>query len=303
MTDDEADIRRQRLIRILALAGVLIVLLVLSSSALLRLRALGLGCADWPACYGQVQSEAAGPSLTRVLHRLSASLAGASVVAIGVLAVSRPRRFARELTITALLLVLLVALAYLGRATPGAQVPAVALGNVLGGMLLAALLFHLALPARRQTPAPLWLRAVIWSALLLAFVQIALGVLTSASHSGLACPLLPRCDAVVFLPRWEWTEFDPWRAPAASAGVHAVHRIGGLLLLVLGALVAWGLRRRAPPLAIALCLLLAAQSALGAILVIRQLPLIAAVAHNFGAALLLLALVAARRLAGSGDSL
>lgn len=298
---DEADIRRLRLIRVLALAGVLIVLLVLSSSALLRLRALGLGCADWPACYGQVQSEAAGPSLARVLHRFSASLAGASVIAIGVLALSRPRRFVRELTIIALMLVLLVALAYLGRATPGAQVPAVALGNVLGGMLLAALLGHLALPACRQAPAPLWLRAAVWSALLLAFAQIALGVLTSASHSGLACPLLPRCNADAFFPGWTWTDFDPWRAPAASAGVHAAHRIGGLLLLLLGALAAWGLRRRAPPLALALGLLLAAQSALGIVLVIQQLPLAAAVAHNFGAALLLLALVAAQRLsAGRG---
>ena len=58
----------QRLLRAAALGGVLVVLLVTTSSAFLRLRALGLGCEDWPACYAQREAAApasAGPSAAR----------------------------------------------------------------------------------------------------------------------------------------------------------------------------------------------------------------------------------------------
>lgn len=294
---DASYARMQGLLRAAALGGVLVVLLVTTSSAFLRLRGLGLGCADWPACYAQrdAAQAAAGPSAARILHRLSATLAGAAVIGIGLIALGRARAFRRELALTAAMLALLVGLAWLGRATPGATVPAVAAGNVLGGLLLAALLWWLALGTRRGAArCPAWLSAAAWLALLLTFVQIGLGVLTSASHSGLACTAFPGCTAAGFPGTWSAAELDPWRPVAASASLHMAHRAGALASAATVALVAWGLRSIAPPLAAILALLLALQVGLGIALVVAGLPLLVALLHNVAAALLLLALVAAQ---------
>jgi cytochrome c oxidase assembly protein subunit 15 len=286
----------QRLLRVAALGGVLVVLLVTTSSAFLRLRALGLGCEDWPACYAQRETAAAAatPSVARIVHRLSAALAGAAVLGIGLIALGSPREQQRELAIAGVMLLLLAGLAWLGRATPGARVPAVALGNVLGGLLLAALLWWIALgPRRAPENGPAWLNAASWAALLLTFAQIGLGVLTSASHSGLACTAFPGCTLDGFPGPWSAAELDPWHPSAASASLHMAHRLGALASAIAIASVAWALRRRAPSLAAGLALLLAAQVAAGIALVLGSLPLPLAVLHNVLAALLLLTLVAA----------
>jgi cytochrome c oxidase assembly protein subunit 15 len=286
----------QRLLRAAALGGVLVVLLVTTSSAFLRLRALGLGCEDWPACYAQRDAAAApaGPSVARILHRVSATLAGAAVLGIGLIALGRARELRRELALAGLMLVLLVGLAWLGRATPGARIPAVALGNVLGGLLLAALLWWVALGRRRAAGrAPLWLVAASWAALLLTFAQIGLGVLTSASHSGLACTAFPNCTLAGFPGAWSAADLDPWRAADASPSIHMAHRAGAIVSTLAIASIAWALRTRALALAAALGLLLAAQAAAGVALVQASLPLPLAVLHNVLAALLLLGLVAA----------
>lgn len=293
---DNSYASTQRLLRLTALVGVIVVLLVTGSSAFLRLRGLGLGCEDWPACYAlpAAAQPAAGTSGARILHRLAASLAGATVIAIGLIALGRARDFRRELAITAGMLVLVAGLAVLGRATPGATVPAVALGNLLGGLLLAALLGWLALGRPRDTgTARGWAYLASCCALSLAFAQIGLGVLTSASHSGLACTALPGCTATGFPGAWSAADLNPWRPAAPSASLHMAHRAGALASAAAVALVAWGLRRRARGLAALLGLLLAAQIALGLALVLQALPLPLAVLHNVGAALLLLALVAA----------
>jgi cytochrome c oxidase assembly protein subunit 15 len=286
----------QRLLRAAALGGVLVVLLVTTSSAFLRLRALGLGCEDWPACYAQGATAAAasGPSAARILHRISATLAGAAVLGVGLIALGRRRELRRELALAAVMLFLLAGLAWLGRATPGARVPAVALGNVLGGLLLAALLWWLALGRRGASgTAPTWLTGASWAALLLTFAQIGLGVLTSASHSGLACTSFPGCSLGGFAGSWSATELDPWRQSSASASIHMAHRVGAVVSAVAVASVAMALRRRAKALTAALGLLLAAQVAAGIALVLGSLPLPVAVLHNVLAAGLLLALVAA----------
>jgi cytochrome c oxidase assembly protein subunit 15 len=307
MTTDDSLAGMQRLLRATALAGVLVVLLVTTSSAFLRLRGLGLGCEDWPACYAQPApvDAPAGAAVARVLHRLSAALAGAAAIGIGLIALGRARQFRRELAFTAAMLVLLLGLAWLGRATPGATVPAVAVGNVLGGLLLATLLWWLALgPARNAGVLPGWLPAASWAALLLTFAQIGLGVLTSASHSGLACTAFPGCTAEGFSGMWSAGDLDPWRTAAASASIHMAHRAAALASAAGVVLVAWGLRRVAAGLAALLAGLLVFQLGLGIALVLGSLPLPLAVLHNLAAAALLLALVAAHhRTAGRDQAL
>src|SRR5581483_11756590 len=295
-------------IRWIALLGVIVVLLVTSTSAFMRVRAAGLGCANWPACYGPDHAITVEPvPAARLLHRVSATLAGACAAAIAVLALARPRQLRRELLIAVLLLSVTVFLAALGRSTPGAKLPAIALGNVLGGMLMAALFAWVALGPRRGAPTSMGTRLISGSALFVLFVQIALGVLTSASYSSLACPAFPTCTSTAtwlpfhlqdFDPWRHLQDFDPWRVAGASPAVHIAHRYGSLAAALAVFLVAWRLGAAYPALRLFLIEVLLAQLALGAFLILGNLPLPLAVAHNLGAALLWLAAVTAHHRLG-----
>ena len=307
----------RRLLARVAQAGVLLVLLVTTSSAYLRLTSAGLGCVDWPACYGRAASpdatsEAAPPaSAARVLHRVSASAAGAAVLAIALIAFVNRRGLRHEFGVALALLALTLGLALLGRATPGAQSPAVPVGNLLGGMLMAGLLGWLALGGVRSTPASVpsaldngrrgrgggaWLSALALVALALA---IALGAMTSATYSSLACTTLPDCGGRWWPAAWSPSEFDmllPYaQRQGPSAALHLAHRYAALAVAVMTLAVAALLWRRARSLALVLSAVLALQLALGLGAVGLGLPLAITLLHNVTAALLLLALVAAHR--------
>lgn len=330
----------KRLLAHIALAGLVLVLLVTTSSAYLRLTAAGLGCADWPACYGRplaveparsahseaapaaaAETDAAGEgarpaTAARLLHRISASAAGAAVLAIALIAFANRRELRHELGVALVLLVLTLGLALLGRATPGAQSPAVPVGNLLGGMLMAGLLGWLALGGRREARHPeatapgttgqpqtrrgpgagTWLSAFALAALA---AELALGAMTSATYSSLACSTLPDCDDRWWPANWSAADFDmllPYSQRAgASVALHLAHRYAALVVAAATVAVAARLWRHAPGLAGTLAGLLALQFALGVCAVWLGLPLAVTLLHNVTAALLLLALVAAHR--------
>jgi cytochrome c oxidase assembly protein subunit 15 len=313
--DDSDFAARRRLLYWLALMGTVVVLLVTTSSAFLRVSAAGLGCEDWPDCYGRSDvsrpSELARASPVRLLHRISATLAGASVLGIGLIAFTQPRRLRFESIASGVLLLVTLGLALLGRATPEAIVPAVAMGNVLGGMLVASVLFRVALAQRvvlghddAGGTAPAWLPSLCWLALALTFVQIGLGVLTSASFSGLACTALPACTEQGFPGAWSPADLNPWRPAAGSPSIHMAHRVGTIAVAVAVLALVLGLGRLGPGsrrLRWVLLGLLAGQAMVGMLLVYLSLPRPLAVAHNLGGGLLLLALAAAHRLASAAD--
>jgi cytochrome c oxidase assembly protein subunit 15 len=292
----------QRLIARIALAGVLLVLLVTTSSAYMRLTAAGLGCADWPACYGQDAARSAAPvPVARLLHRLSASAAGAAVLAIALIAFVNRRRLARELGVAAVLLALTLGLALLGQATPTAQSPAISAANLLGGMLMAALLWWLALGSWRRagTTAPRWLPWLSGLALGALGVQLALGAMTSTTYSALACTTLPDCAGQWWPQNWSAAEFDPMRPlsdrAGPSAAIHLAHRYAAVAVAALVLALAAALWRHWRGFAFAVAGLLGLQVALGVLAVALQLPLGIVLAHNLAAVMLLLALVAAHR--------
>ncbi len=291
---DPSPARARRVIRAVAAAGILLVLVVLSMSALLRLRAAGLGCADWPACYGRADADATVPSLARLLHRVSAMAATFAVVSIGVIATSRPRLFRRELASSVVMFVLLVGLAVLGRYSAGAQSAAVPLFNVLGGMVLLALFARIATAGvRHDAHAPGWAHPLALAGLFVLLVQIGLGVLTSATFSGLACPDLVGCGngwALWPLPLASGSMF----APEAGAALHMLHRATALALLAVLLPLAWTLRHGQRALALLLVAAVLLQVALGLVMVAASLPLALAVAHNVAAALLVCVLSAAQ---------
>ena len=303
----------QRLLRVLASTGAALMLVVIVSSALLRLDQAGLSCADWPNCYGRVDPGAAatrGMLVARFAHRVAASTVGVVLFAALLIAVTQRPRPTRQIGITAAALAIALFLAALGARFPASSSeipsPAVILSNLGGGFALFALLWWLrltTLPAPvAEMPASLKL---LWTlALLATIVQIALGALVSAKFAALACPAFPACGS-------DWHAGDLLRSldptaerilapdgaiirPAALAALHVTHRLGALAVLALGAALVPALFRvGARGLAAIIALLLVAQTALGAAGVLSSFPLPLAVAHNTGAALLLVALVTA----------
>jgi len=136
-------------------------------------------------------------------------------------------------------------------------------------------------------------------------VQIMLGGWTSTNYAALACTDWPSCQGVAVPPMQFGDAFHLLRPLGTTAdgaalpfealtAIHWTHRSFAYLALAIGLAFAWRLRR-APELRAygnALMLLLCVQAGLGISNVLLQLPLPVAVAHNAGAALTLLCLVA-----------
>ncbi len=298
------DQPRTVLLQRTALICALLVFSIVGISAYIRLSAAGLGCTPWPQCYGQAL--AATPSATidvlRLLHRL---LAVALLPLLLLLLVGgfarKPAPWEQRWT-TVWALVVTLFLAVLGRWTAGAKIPAIALGNLLGGFLLFALCARMAFPGARQGTGSPPARGRRWrlAASTAVVVQVALGGLVSSGLAGLSCPDLFACA----LPTpFSWNALNPWHVPLADPTawpinpqgslVHLLHRLMGLITVVLVTVTAWrlldGSQRRT---GIVLLVLIALQLVLGILLVVAGLPLAAALAHNLLAALLLASLLA-----------
>jgi heme a synthase len=300
--------RTARMTALLATIAAALVLIVVASSAWLRLAHSGLGCDDWPACYGAFRDagEAARPvaphlAEVRATHRISAAVAGLAIVFCAVVWLSGTRAVRGITPLVIALLALTVALSVLGRYTPGAQLPAVAAGNMLGGMLLLALAWsiRIALAAPAATPAPVRLRWMARAGFVLVAAQIVVGALVSTKYAAMACTSFPDCHGAWWPPRLAWMVFDPWQ-PIAGIGadlalllrqsLHLVHRWGALLalagagLLVMAAHGAGGVLRQQ---GVALGALTMLQCALGVAMVVAPPHLALTVAHDLVAALML----------------
>lgn len=299
--------------------------IVIIVGAYTRLTDAGLGCPDWPGCYGRMiistqadyiaEAQAFWPerplqqdkAWIEMAHRYVAGLLGLMILAITVLAwAGRPAPRIRLLTGGLLLLVMFQALLGMWTVTLLLKPFIVAL-HLLGGMAIIGLLHWLTLelrPAPEPVPAGFNLTPWAVAALLVLILQIALGGWTSTNYAALACPDFPACQGKLWPPMDFGEAFVLWRGlgvdyeggvldgPARTA-IHMSHRIGAaitaaaLLALALPALRANATR----PAARALLALLFIQLSLGIANVVLNLPLMVAVAHNGVAALLLLSVV------------
>jgi heme a synthase len=290
--------------RALCIAAVALAFVVVVMGAYVRLSDAGLGCPDWPLCYGKplpaeiADRDALAKAWKEMGHRY---LAGTLGIAIVLLAIGAWRRRRQAALATAI--VLLVALqATLGKWTVTMLLkPAIVTAHLLGGMGTLALLVWLALAQWAHAPAPEMraLRASAAIALGALAVQIALGGWVSANYAALACPGLPLCrgQAMDFanafhvvreLGRTGEGDLLPLEALTAIHWTHRVFALVALAAVLAAAARAW---RYARGLAAAIAILVALQFALGVANVAAGLPLPLAAAHNAGAALLLAALV------------
>ena len=313
----------------LGLITTLLALCVVVLGAYVRLSDAGLGCPDWPGCYGHLDvprgadqiatANAAYPerpvetakAWKEMLHRYVAGVLGLLILGLAITAWRNRHAADQALVLPLALLGLVVFQALLGMWTVTLQLkPAVVTAHLIGGMTTLALLWWLTLrhsPHRSVGPAPSGLRP--WAVLGLAIVsaQIILGGWVSTNYAALACTDFPTCQAQ-WWPSMDLREaFIIWRGLGvnyefgvldhpARVAIHMAHRLGALMVLLYIGWLVWRVVRTSYGhelrwLAAALAALLALQVTLGIGNVLMSLPLPVAVAHNGVAALLLLALV------------
>ncbi|MCH9705344.1 MAG: COX15/CtaA family protein [Proteobacteria bacterium] len=300
--------------RKLLLFALPLTFLVVVVGSFVRLSDAGLGCPDWPGCYGQLigvaDSETAAAlhpdspydikkAWIEVGHRYIAGLLGLLILAAAVADWLARRR----LTLTLLLPLLVLFQALLGMLTVTEKLkPLIVVSHLVGGMTILAFIAAavtkrpLSVPLNRQAHRPLmrwWCLAMIVLAL-----QIILGGWVSSNYAGLACPDFPLCQGGVLPPQVDFSGFSLQRelhqgadgkavTAAALATIHWVHRSMAIVVLIIFAFfirTLWqqGAKREARGL-LGFTLL---QIIIGIINVLFQLPLWAAVAHNAVAAIL-----------------
>ena len=320
------------LFRRLALVATLVALVVIVMGAWVRLSHAGLGCPDWPGCYGHLtvgeavenadRANAAFPerplepekALKEMIHRYAASGLGLLILAMAILAWVNRRDPAQPMRLPGLLVALVVFQGLLGMWTVTLLVkPAVVTAHLVGGLTTMALCWWLALRVDRTTrpPGERGLRRLAVLGLAVLAVQIMLGGWVSTNYSALACPDFPTCQKS-FWPEMDFKDaFVLWRGLGidyeggvldhpARVAIHFVHRLGAVVTALVLGFLAWrairtGQSRAVRTAGAVLAALLVVQWTLGPVMVLKALPLELATAHNGVAALLVLAMVALLR--------
>lgn len=312
----------------LIIAATVLAFGVVALGAYVRLSDAGLGCPDWPGCYGKLspahaheeisQAHAESPhgpvshakAWKEMLHRYLASSLGLLIVIIGVMAWRQREKLQQGLGLPFFLIGFVILQGLFGMWTVTLKLtPIIVTLHLLGGMLTLSLLTWLWLRQSRDVAA---VRAVDAErllgyanfSLLVVFVQIALGGWVSSNYAALACADFPTCKGAWLPPIDLQHAFQLARDLGMTAqgallplealtAIHWVHRVGALVTLLVVGVLALRLMR-IPALARAgafIALVLTAQLSLGIANVLLSLPLPVAVAHNAVAALLLLSLL------------
>jgi cytochrome c oxidase assembly protein subunit 15 len=287
----------------LAFVALVLTFVVVVVGAYVRLSDAGLGCPDWPLCYGKPIPETGADhrAWKEMTHRWLAGTLGVLLFAL-LLAAWRTRQSPRLATAMAALVVFQAAL---GMWTVTLLLkPAIVTAHLLGGMTILALMtwFFLARTSPPMRPQGRTLRFPAAVGLATLAVQIALGGWVSANYAALGCPDLPLCLGQVVPPMDFANAFHVVRElgrtdegellpQAALTAIHWSHR---MFALVVVCVVAWAAARAAKVykgLGILIGALLALQFSLGVANVAFNVPLVLAAAHNAGAAALLASLV------------
>jgi cytochrome c oxidase assembly protein subunit 15 len=294
--------------------------------AFTRLSDSGLGCPDWPGCYGAASPIGAAPQISaeqavapsgkvtfgkawiEMIHRYLAMTVGVLVLVMTVVAWRERARLPFSPWWPTATLVWTIVQGLFGKYTVTLKLyPAVVTLHLVGGLVLLALLAlqHAAFSRRSDTAVALVgsLRTAARLALAVLAVQIVLGGWVSTNYAVLACTGFPQCNGQ-WWPAMSSAGFAPLRELGHAAdgsglgfdamvGIHMAHRLFGVIAaLVLGAL-AWRLARaggRARRYGAALAALLALQLGSGLSNVVLGWPLIAALLHSAGAAAMVLVL-------------
>jgi len=306
------------------LFAILFAAVVVLLGAYTRLVDAGLGCPDWPGCYGfltvpdtheeiriaeeayphaPVETHKAWPEM---VHRYFAGTLGLIIALLAFLAIKARKDAAQPLVLPLILLALVIFQAALGMWTVTmGLLPVVVMGHLLGGFTTLALLWLLLLrlsDGNRKAKSNR-LRTLAIIGIFVVFAQISLGGWTSANYAAIICTDFPTCQGH-WIPPLDFegafqirgedinNYLGGFMGNDARVTVHWMHRVGALIttlyLLFLSYSLAMQGRHKYASWLIAV---LTVQVTLGISNVLLSLPLHVAVAHNGIAALLLLSLV------------
>jgi cytochrome c oxidase assembly protein subunit 15 len=308
----------------LSLFATMLALCVIVLGAYVRLSDAGLGCPDWPGCYGSLsvpQSEVAiqkaqtvfpgstidsGKAWKEMAHRYLAGTLGLVILAIFLSGWRLKSNIKVHPLLPTALLVIVGFQAMLGMWTVTLLLkPAIVSAHLIGGMTTLALLTwiahrHWARTIVNGTVSPA-LKLAIRGALLILLGQVFLGGWTSTNYAALACTDFPTCHGV-WVPEMDFKDaFHLVRELGQSANggnltlpalvaIQWTHRIGALITFIYLAALALKVINIHHFRNIALLLLatLLIQVCIGIANLVLQLPLALAVLHNLGAALLII---------------
>jgi cytochrome c oxidase assembly protein subunit 15 len=306
----------------MAFAATCLAYVVILLGAYTRLSDAGLGCPDWPGCYGHVgvpkhmddvaaanqafpdRPVEAHKAWKEMIHRYFASTLGLMIFTLGVIAIRNRKEENQAFKLPLFLMALVVFQGMLGMWTVTIKLhPTIVMSHLMGGMTTLSILWWLTLRSgslfkfghvdsiyldKLKTPALIGLVIVV--------LQVMLGGWTSSNYAALHCVQFPTCVAGEFLPAMNFAEgfdflheFDKnyefgVMSNEARIAIHTTHRIGAVITALY---VIWlGLK----------LLLVTFQFILGVSNVLFSLPLLVAVAHNGGGALLLLTMVTVNHL-------
>ncbi len=316
--------------RKLVVVSILLAIIVVSLGAYTRLTHAGLGCPDWPGCYGLIdvpetseqieKAQAAFPdrpvepakAWNEMIHRYFAGALGLLILAIAFLSFKN-REVGTPIFLPLLILAVVIFQAALGMWTVTMKLmPVVVMGHLLGGLTTLSLLFLLYLRLKRihvreenRTLRKYAKYGVIGIVLLTG--QIALGGWTSSNYAALVCTELPICQAgwqeqITFEesfdlipPERDTYEFGHLNH-ASRVTIHVMHRFGAIiislyLLWLTFSVIHKSTSRFLQNASMGVITVLLCQVALGVSNIWFSLPLGVAVAHNVVAACLMLTLI------------
>jgi cytochrome c oxidase assembly protein subunit 15 len=310
----------------LALCAVFLAVAVIGLGAFTRLVDAGLGCPDWPGCYGHilwpnssheiVAAEQAFPDAPveldktwpEMVHRYFASGLGLFIIALTIISIRHRKLPDQPLKLPLFLLFFVILQGIFGAWTVTLKLlPQVVTGHLIGGFTTFTLMVILTLrlsgmrfrkisllnkALKPKKLAALTLFAVI--------IQIFLGGWTTSNYAAMACPDLFTCQTQWWPEADFKTGFDLIHpigpnyqggalALPARIAIHLSHRIGAIVVSTLSLLlIAVLVMRSLYAWALGLTVLVVIQVCLGLSNVYFGLPLSVAVLHNLFGALLLI---------------
>ena len=310
-------------IKNLSLFGICMAFVVIALGAWTRLVDAGLGCPDWPGCYGFVvfpinEAEIAiaesryptfpydiNKAIPEVVHRYFAAALGLLAIFLVYLSFRKTKDKSIQ-GWSCFLLIFICLQGTFGYLTVSLKLlPIIVTIHLFGGFTTLLLLYFIYLKSRNfeifNQINISNLKVISGIALAVLIFQIFLGVWTSTNYASLACADFPTCQGS-YLPEMDFKngfnlnqEVGPnylygLLDNPARVAIHYSHRISALLVTFIFLILISRLWfSEAAPLASTLGILLLTQITLGIINVVYVLPLYVAIAHNLVAACLLLA--------------
>lgn len=291
-------------------AALFLSLLIVFLSTHIRLGEAGLGCNPWPECYAQLSLADGVKGLEipdtefrtfRAMHRYIASILGINILIIMLMALWYRKEISPILPVMMFLVVIFLSI--LGIATPTRSLPLVTLGNILGGIVLAGLVWRQILHTRT--------RAVVSGPFVLYLVsatltlQLISGAWASANYTGSVCPELIMCTYTDNLSGKVIESFNVFRKlkldednrlilDETSSIIQFSHRIIAVIMLFLIIMALWTVKQNQPalirPMMIVACFFFA-EFVLGIVNVLTSMPLWTNTLHNLLAVGLLFATI------------